>query len=128
VNDKLHLEHDIIDKKQEKNTEKKQKIYQNCHKIEIFCSVGFIFLVHVLSFFDRKSYINFYIYRDRVLLNAAFNIISVILWQSVLLVEETGGPRENQRPTCTWSDWQTLSHNVVHLTLIEYPEKTTDQP
>jgi hypothetical protein len=26
---------------------------------------------------------------------ATFNNISVILWQSVLLVEETGGPREN---------------------------------
>jgi hypothetical protein len=27
--------------------------------------------------------------------NVTFNNISVILWQSVLLVEETGGPREN---------------------------------
>jgi hypothetical protein len=27
-----------------------------------------------------------------------FNNISVILWQSVLLVEETGGPGENHRP------------------------------
>ena len=42
--------------------------------------------------------------------NATFNNISVISWQSVLLVEETRGPRENHR--------QTLSHNVVHLTMI----------
>jgi hypothetical protein len=42
--------------------------------------------------------------------NATFNI-SVISWQSVLLVEETGKPRENQWPVP--SDWQTLSHNVV---------------
>ena len=27
--------------------------------------------------------------------NATFNIISVISWQSALLVEETGGPGEN---------------------------------
>jgi len=27
--------------------------------------------------------------------NTTFNNISVILWQSVLLVEETGGPEEN---------------------------------
>jgi len=27
--------------------------------------------------------------------NATFNNISVISWQSVLLVEETGGPGEN---------------------------------
>ena len=43
--------------------------------------------------------------------NATFNNISVISWQSVLLVEETG---ENHRPVI--SNWQTLSHNVVLLT------------
>jgi hypothetical protein len=36
------------------------------------------------------------------------------LWQSVLLVEETGGPRENHRPVA--SLWQTLSHNVATST------------
>jgi hypothetical protein len=41
-------------------------------------------------------------------LNTTFNNISVISWQSVLLVEETG---ENH--------WPTLSHNAVHLALIE---------
>ena len=30
--------------------------------------------------------------------NATFNNISVISWWSVLLVEETGVPRENHRP------------------------------
>jgi hypothetical protein len=30
--------------------------------------------------------------------NATFNNISLISWQSVLLVEETGVPRENHRP------------------------------
>jgi hypothetical protein len=33
------------------------------------------------------------------------------------LVDETGGPGENHRPVA--SHWQTLSHNVVHLALIE---------
>jgi hypothetical protein len=47
--------------------------------------------------------------------NATFNNISVILWQSVLLVEETGVPGENHRPVA--SHWQTLSHNVVSSTL-----------
>jgi hypothetical protein len=41
--------------------------------------------------------------------NATFNNISVMSWRSVLLVEETGG----------LGDWQTLSHNVAHLALIE---------
>ena len=45
--------------------------------------------------------------------NAIFNNISVISWRSVLLVEETGAPRENHR-TVT-SHWKTKSHNVVHL-------------
>jgi hypothetical protein len=49
--------------------------------------------------------------------NATFNTISVISWQSVLLVEETGEPRENYWPV--GSHRQTLSHNVVHFTLIE---------
>jgi hypothetical protein len=30
--------------------------------------------------------------------NATFNNISAILWQSILLVEETGVPGENHRP------------------------------
>jgi hypothetical protein len=33
-----------------------------------------------------------------VVFNATFNNISVILWHSVLLVEETGEPWENHRP------------------------------
>ena len=46
--------------------------------------------------------------------NATFNYISVILWRLVILVEETGVPRENHRPVA--SIGQTLSHNVVpHL-------------
>jgi hypothetical protein len=49
--------------------------------------------------------------------NATFNNISVISWRSVLLVEETEGPGENHRPVATHR--QTLSHNVVHLALIE---------
>jgi hypothetical protein len=46
--------------------------------------------------------------------NATFNNISAISWQSVLLVEDTGVPGENHRPTA--SHWQTLSHNVVSST------------
>ena len=33
--------------------------------------------------------------------NATFNNISVITWRSVLLVEETGVPRENHRPVAS---------------------------
>ena len=33
-----------------------------------------------------------------VVFNTTFNNNSVISWQSVLLVEETGGPEENHRP------------------------------
>jgi hypothetical protein len=36
-----------------------------------------------------------------MVLNATFNNISVISWQSVLLVEETGGPGENHRPVAS---------------------------
>ena len=47
--------------------------------------------------------------------NATFNNISVISWQSVLLVEETWLPGENHWPVA--SHWQILSHNVVSSTL-----------
>jgi hypothetical protein len=43
--------------------------------------------------------------------NATFNNISVISWQSVLLVEETGVPGENHQPVA--SHLQTLSHNAA---------------
>jgi hypothetical protein len=46
-----------------------------------------------------------------IVFNTTFNNISVISWQSVLLVEETGGPGENHKPVA--SHWKTLSHNVV---------------
>ncbi len=46
-----------------------------------------------------------------MVLNVTFNNISVISWQSVLLVEKTGAPGENHRPVA--SNWQTLSHYVV---------------
>jgi len=36
-----------------------------------------------------------------MVLNATFNIISVISWWSVLLVEETGGPGENHQPVAS---------------------------
>ena len=44
--------------------------------------------------------------------NVTFNNISVISWQSVLLVEETGVPRENHWPVAC----QTASYNVVSST------------
>jgi hypothetical protein len=40
--------------------------------------------------------------------------ISVILWRSVLLVEENGAPGENHRPAA--SHWQTLSHKSRIIT------------
>ena len=43
--------------------------------------------------------------------NATCNSISVLLWRSVLLVEEIEVLGENHRPVA--SHWQTLSHNVV---------------
>jgi len=38
-----------------------------------------------------------------VVFNITFNNISVILWQSVLLVEETAVSRENYRPAASHS-------------------------
>ena len=60
-----------------------------------------------------RQYVNDYLVYGMVF-DTTINIISVISWQSVLLVEETGVPRENHQPV--ESHWQTLSHNVVSST------------
>ena len=44
---------------------------------------------------------------------ATFNNISAISWWSVLLEEGTGLPGENHRPSA--KQWQSLSHNALHL-------------
>ena len=49
--------------------------------------------------------------------NTTVNSISFTSLWSVLLVEETGGPGENHQPVA--SHGQTLSDNVIHLTLVE---------
>jgi hypothetical protein len=49
-----------------------------------------------------------------MMFNATFNNISVISWRLVLLVEETGVPGENYRPSS--SHGQTLSQNIVSST------------
>jgi hypothetical protein len=46
-----------------------------------------------------------------MVLNATLNNISIISWQSVLLVEEIRMPGENRQPAA--SHQQTLSHIVI---------------
>jgi hypothetical protein len=46
---------------------------------------------------------------------AIFNNISVISWRSVLLVEETGEPRESHLSAARHG--QTLSHKFINFTL-----------
>ena len=73
------------------------------------------FLKKTKKYCSFKIYFCWNIWRVKVMVfNATVNNISVILWQSVLLVEETGVPRENHWPVA--SHWQTLSHNVVSST------------
>ena len=58
--------------------------------------------------------------------NATFNNISVILWRSVLLVKETGVPRENHRPVP--SHWQLLHIMLyrVHIAINSITLKIVD--
>ena len=54
-----------------------------------------------------------------IVFNAAFNNITVILWLSFLLVEETRVPGKNHLPAA--NHWQALSHNVfIEYTLPEW--------
>jgi hypothetical protein len=53
----------------------------------------------------------------KISLKILASISGMLTWRLVLLVEDKGGPGENHRSVAR--HWQTLSHNVVHLTLIE---------
>ena len=63
-------------------------VYQQCH---VLCVV-------VQFVIDVKLHI--YFFSSVLVFNATFNDISVISWRSVLLVEETGGPGENNPYMC----------------------------
>ena len=69
-----------------------------------------------------KSCINSHIHSGCVRV-MVFNNTSAISWQSVLLVEETGGSGENHRPVA--SHRQTLLHNVVLSIPHRLPYDTT---
>jgi hypothetical protein len=54
--------------------------------------------------FNNRSCINTLVHTFRVrfmVLSATFKSISVILWRSVLLVQESGEPGENHRPAAS---------------------------
>ena len=60
--------------------------------------------------------------------NTTLNNISVISWQSVLLVEETGGSGENHRPVaicmvlciCLYNASHKIDNNSCQTALINY--------
>ena len=54
--------------------------------------------IKLLEYISDVAILTFRIRVKVMVINATFNNISIILWQSVLLVEETGVPRENHRP------------------------------
>jgi hypothetical protein len=66
----------------------------------------------LIWFSNRSSGTDMYV--GVMVFNATFNNISVISWQSVLIVEESGVSGENHQPVA--SHWQILSHNVVLIT------------
>ena len=97
--------------------------------LQTFPSNGYSFLLEVISccfhviwclIVSRLSYtysnlvlclLNFVCF---MVFNTPFKNISVISWRTVLLLEETGVPRENHHPVA--SHWRTVSHNVVSST------------
>jgi hypothetical protein len=65
---------------------------------------------------------NWLVWFGFMVFNATFNNISVITWQSILLVEETSVPRENHQPVAR--HWQTLSmitrNNILHVSIVKF--------
>jgi hypothetical protein len=63
-----------------------------CYTIKRALAILLCIFVHMHELFWLVGWLVF---------NATFNNISFISWQSVLLVEETGGPGENHRPAAS---------------------------
>jgi hypothetical protein len=83
----------------------------------MFCRSLFVLLaiaLFVLWFTCSDYPFSFCLFVYLMVCNTTFNNISVTSWRSVLFMEKTG---EHHWPVV--SHWQTLSHNVVHLALIE---------
>ena len=70
--------------------------------------------VRVLNGVNNSVISTYIAYLGAMMLNATFNDVSVILCQSLLLVEETRVPGNNHWPPA--SHWQILFHNVVSST------------
>ena len=93
---------------------RKSKIHTNWNTLWVLDSISSQYMTHcwIKCWYQKKTLIWLAAF---MVFKATFNNISVILWRSVLFMEETGVLRENHQPVA--SHWQTLSHNVVHLTL-----------
>ena len=69
--------------------------YQGKITLAFYCTI-----INIAYLYTNNSS-HFWV-RERVrAFNATSNIISIILWPSVLLVEETGAHRENHRPAAS---------------------------
>ena len=85
----------------------------NLKETNIYLSTLTIYHIALLDFV-KKNRLNLTRFKNRfnnktvifsfsvMVFNATFNNISVILWWSVLLQEETGGPAENYRPVASY--------------------------
>jgi hypothetical protein len=85
-----------------------------CKKWYLNINDEYKYLAKYVNIFLIKLYLapNIYIFGVRVMVfNSTFNNISVISWRSVLLVEETGTPRENRRPAA--SRWMLYRVHLV---------------
>ena len=78
---------------------------------KVMWNVFFILVVQIIFFYKKTGFEDMGWF---MVFNAIYSNISVMLWRSVLLVEETGVTVEN--PRLTASHWHTLSHNVVSST------------
>jgi len=69
--------------------------------------MGKVIKFNLISKYFHRCFLRFRVRVRAMVSNATFNNISVIWWRSVLLVEDTGVPWENNRPAA--------NHFNIHL-------------
>ena len=99
-----------------------KSLINNCSVVDIFFMLYSLVYIKInLWIYDRNDMdeILAKLFVGLIVLSATWNNISVILCMRRSVLFCGGNRRTRKKPPICRSHWQTLSHNVVHLALVD---------